>query len=364
MDIGQASCGGLMFDSLKDIQALAGTNHRGRRITVHGASCFFLNVNKKAALRTWQQLSDVATKTGYVPVFASNNILYNWNFESETDFFAPSRLAPGCQTGAVHTEEIADAFNQPDLRAKIAAILEKSDGSDAALNFLLNQNNPILNDILQALLNKPEFRRASADMAVIERQIIDNSQFLSALPSIMQSYTKSKKFESDALIEHQNECDNPTFENFIKASKSFSVEDWLAIKQNPILRINNDLATNEQIKLSELSQKLLLLPVSNISEIAAFLRLGNWEDNPPPHVHIALWKRWNERFGSVPIMVGLNSLEMVVKAPIQSRKVAIEMAFEHAAYSPYCAKRSENNEGDSRLAAELEGAAVWQFYWD
>ena len=94
------------------------------------------------------------------------------------------------------------------------------------------------------------------------------------------------------------------------------------------------------------------------SDIAAHLQFGDWNACPPPHVHVALARRWGERFGAIPICNSSDTVEFTVARPIEDRETALMVAQEHYLYC------SEGADTIDELAASLIGAKVWSFWWD
>lgn len=105
-----------------------------------------------------------------------------------------------------------------------------------------------------------------------------------------------------------------------------------------------------------------LIPTAHPWQIAAHLRFGNWNDCPPPAIHVAFAREWFEAHGARPILNGPDTIEFYVERPIQDRETAIAMAQTHHSY---CSDIVDQGLGTiDSLAAHLMGAKYWYFWWD
>jgi hypothetical protein len=103
---------------------------------------------------------------------------------------------------------------------------------------------------------------------------------------------------------------------------------------------------------------IALIPTLRPWEIAAFLRFGGFDRCPAPDVHVALWRRWYDRWRAVPVAVTSDTVEMLVERPPRQRHEALELAAEQDAYCGGIAgSRAE-------LAACLLGGSAWYFWWE
>lgn len=102
-----------------------------------------------------------------------------------------------------------------------------------------------------------------------------------------------------------------------------------------------------------------LLPTSDATATAAYLRFGGWNDCPPPPVHVAIARKWRGSHGAVQICNTYDTIEFKVARPITDRKEALDMAMAHYCY---CSDRVPDDLETS--AAALLGSTVWQFWWD
>ncbi len=107
---------------------------------------------------------------------------------------------------------------------------------------------------------------------------------------------------------------------------------------------------------------LATLPTARSWETPAYLRFGHWNDCPQPHVHVAMAKRWNERFGAELIAATGDIVEFEVVRPLMDREAAMRLAREQFVY---CADIvQQGTETLECLAASLLRGKCWFFWWD
>jgi hypothetical protein len=105
-----------------------------------------------------------------------------------------------------------------------------------------------------------------------------------------------------------------------------------------------------------------LLPTQRAAEAAAFLAFGGWNACPPPHVHVALARDWETRYGARLIHMSPDVLEYEVSQPPRTREEALALAWVHYRY---CNDTVDQLVGSIEgLAATLRGGRYWYFWWD
>ena len=103
---------------------------------------------------------------------------------------------------------------------------------------------------------------------------------------------------------------------------------------------------------------LLLVPTDISWEVPAYLMLGRGSQMHDPYHHVAMHKRWFERYEAELISVTNDSVEMLVKAPPETIPDAERLAVEHCVYCP------DLGDTVAHLAAERVDCGVWTFWWD
>ncbi|MFN7956299.1 MAG: DUF4253 domain-containing protein [bacterium] len=97
-------------------------------------------------------------------------------------------------------------------------------------------------------------------------------------------------------------------------------------------------------------------------DVPAIVRFGGWNSCPPTHVHVAMLKRWHERFGACLVGLSRDRLEVEVARRPRGRGEALALAREQFLY---CDELVLTEHGSlPALAACLLASDVWSFRWD
>jgi Domain of unknown function (DUF4253) len=199
------------------------------------------------------------------------------------------------------------------------------------------------------------------------RGLIEAYQFE---PSLIPSdvLDKAKKIELGFDIEKYRVQENLDAEAHMK-----SLGMKLDMEENPFPKIGKWPSQPEGLELPTIPYdgetgkpleivNIILVPAEAASDVPAYLHWGNWNSCPPPEVHIAMLRKWNQRYGAE--LVGLTRDVMnlrVVKRP-ESKDVALKLATEQY---HYCADIvDQGTETLAPLAALLMASGWWYFWWD
>jgi Domain of unknown function (DUF4253) len=107
---------------------------------------------------------------------------------------------------------------------------------------------------------------------------------------------------------------------------------------------------------------LALLPACEPWQAPVRLRFGGFNECPSPAQHGAMLRHWQARHGAEPEALSHDTLELRVARPPADPAAALALAREQAAY---CAElAAPGPEALGRLAASLQGATVWRFWWE
>lgn len=107
---------------------------------------------------------------------------------------------------------------------------------------------------------------------------------------------------------------------------------------------------------------IVLVPTRRSWEAPAWLNYGGWNECPAPEVHVALLRRWHDRYGAEVLSMGPETIELAVSRPVTDREEALALADEHFLYCYDIVV--QGTETLDRLAAHLVDATVWYFWWD
>ncbi len=168
----------------------------------------------------------------------------------------------------------------------------------------------------------------------------------------------------------------PTVSDYQAAAAEIDLEAWLEVRQDAAIELESQaepdngssqkhlIAATRAQQLIDSGQYLLLVPVVDTDLVPAFFHLGGVNDMPPAHVHLALMRRWAERYGVKPKILGLgpDSLYVYVAKPVCSGEKATRLAIEHFRYCPDSVLQTLGSVG--RLASEISGCDLWQFWWE
>lgn len=106
---------------------------------------------------------------------------------------------------------------------------------------------------------------------------------------------------------------------------------------------------------------IMLVPTRDSTEIPAILMYGGWNACPHPSEHVAMLRRWRDRYGAQLIALTGDTLECVVARPagqLEATPLAEEMYW----YSPDIV--DQGTESVDALASSLAGSKYWFFWWD
>lgn len=104
-----------------------------------------------------------------------------------------------------------------------------------------------------------------------------------------------------------------------------------------------------------------LVPVQHAWQVPCQLKPGGWNECPEPHVHLALFKRWYERYGAIVTTVTNDVIQFTVPNP-PTGEAAKSLAWEQYVYCGDIVHQGVGTLGN--LAAALQGSKNWYFWWD
>ncbi len=161
-------------------------------------------------------------------------------------------------------------------------------------------------------------------------------------------------------------------ESYIQQALEFDVVGWL--KENApkgkaswpkkgvppltgIMNINDPVTGERKPEIN-----IGLVEVRTDWHIFARLGYGGWNDCPPPHIHVALHKYWDEKYKTSPVYVCGDTIEMLIQAPAPDQETALALAKEQYAYCYDIVEQGVGSVG--KLASSLLESKYWYFWWD
>lgn len=107
----------------------------------------------------------------------------------------------------------------------------------------------------------------------------------------------------------------------------------------------------------------ILLPETPRSyEVPAYLGFGGWNAYPDPHEHVAVLRRWHERYGVELFLVETDVLALAVGRLPETEEEARALAWEYFLYDEDSVYQGAETLG--ALASLLANARFWHFWWD
>ncbi|MBS2009840.1 MAG: DUF4253 domain-containing protein [Cyanobacteria bacterium SZAS TMP-1] len=352
-------------------------------------NCFSIAIDSRSPMKVLQQLRSVTEETGFFPVFPAKGEPDKWNFEEA--YSATSAFVPASGPGpAVHSQKpnyttIEDASERRNaIRQDMLKEYGMTDATAEQLNRPLTQDkleavirndaNPMVLASMGNLFDLPSYKELSrfgppvpSINEMIAQQIEHVEQLVSTTagrPQRHAYWNALKNFEAEALSKFCKVGKQASLAGLISAGENLDVEKWLELKKADAMVETGDFSKEKlPAAKSPTSKRVLLLPVKKAWHVPAILRLGNWNENPPAQVHVAMLKRWHERFGAEVVAVGRDTMYVEVKTPVSTKDAALQLAYEQFAYCPDTVLQG----GDgtlSGLAVDLLDRRVWQFWWD
>jgi hypothetical protein len=141
------------------------------------------------------------------------------------------------------------------------------------------------------------------------------------------------------------------------------IGDWPDSLPGPLaesasLTLAFDILTRESLPKVHIA----LIPTDDWTEIPAYLRWGNWNENPKPEFHVAALRSWRERFGAELVGMGFDTINLRVSRGPKSREEALALAQEQYVYCNDIV--DQGTQTYSALAASLMASDWWFFWWD
>jgi hypothetical protein len=108
---------------------------------------------------------------------------------------------------------------------------------------------------------------------------------------------------------------------------------------------------------------IVLWPTRRGEEVPALMRYGGWNACPMPHEHVAVMRRWAERYEAEVLAIAGDVVEFRVGRPPKTDAAAVRLLREQYAY---CSEVTVSADAGAmrRLAGPLKAARVWSFWWD
>ncbi len=144
--------------------------------------------------------------------------------------------------------------------------------------------------------------------------------------------------------------------------------DWLDVEQLEGYDPEDYIALDEMfVTVEQPPVEVVLLPVRESWMVFALMAPtgGDSQQYNSDELHVAIHKRWHERYGAELVAMTEDSLELFVARPPQDPAAALELAWEHHAYCHDAVFQNFPNVGTvAELAARYLRRRAWHFWWD
>jgi hypothetical protein len=205
----------------------------------------------------------------------------------------------------------------------------------------------------------------SADGMETAKKFLAVSENTGYVPLFIENEDYDDYMENLVDNHRRTSNDGSTFAaKLIAAGESLDVDEWMAKHGNYKDEIGDFSKSKTTWSKIPTAEKLILVPVKNSWQIPAVIYFGGWNSCPRAEVHIAMHKRWHDKYRSELVALGKDAVYCFVNKPIRTRDDALLLAKEQAVY---CHDNVDQGSGDgtiSGLAVDLLDATAWSFWWD
>jgi len=321
---------------------------------------YVLRKTKAMKISHWLRLNHLLANLGYCAVFVAELERLQFlssNLDLAQEFFQEFELDLAASEQVLHSGIFAAA---PPPAAPAPAF-----GQEILLRQKLKQ--ALENLHLHSTVSEPTGYATAMQFLAGESCVLTTEAF-------EQAALKLDQLESielvDALDNLRQRHKVPTVSDYEQAARQLDLEAWLEVRQDPAIetRIEQDYAEAEQVAATRAQefvdqvQYLLLVPVATTEMVPGFFHLGGVNDMPAAHVHMAFLRRWKKTNKARLLGVGPDALYVHLEKPALTDEKARHLAIEHFRYCPDNVMQSMGT--ISRLADEIKGCDLWQFWWE
>ncbi|MEM7245822.1 MAG: DUF4253 domain-containing protein [Acidobacteriota bacterium] len=122
-------------------------------------------------------------------------------------------------------------------------------------------------------------------------------------------------------------------------------------------------STHDVLSMEPLDRVVIaLIPTPRSWEAPAWIRFGGFNECPRPDEQAAIFRRWARRHGVEVVALSWDIAELAVLEPVETREGALALAQEQFLYCPDVVH--QGTESLKGLAATIQDARVWSFWWD
>ncbi len=177
-----------------------------------------------------------------------------------------------------------------------------------------------------------------------------------------------------SVVELAVACEDSS-EDILAQAQAIDIEEWLKSQIDAEFSENEDSVDTRGRYIEPLSQArstltgkphkeiyFALVETEFAWQVPAIIKPGGWNACPGAAIHVALFKRWFDRYGAVVTTMSNDVIEFQVARPPKTIEEALALAQEHYIY---CEDIVHQGVGSvSNLARLLLNRTNWYFWWD
>jgi len=107
-----------------------------------------------------------------------------------------------------------------------------------------------------------------------------------------------------------------------------------------------------------------LVPVARPADVPAVLGWLGATNYFTPNELTVMLRSWEERFDTVPVLLGFDQLMLAVGRPVRTQSEALAIAAEHYVFCPDMILQEGPGSIEEYAKSAVEGAATWWCWWD
>ena len=144
---------------------------------------------------------------------------------------------------------------------------------------------------------------------------------------------REKSYKEDGLIDIQEEAD----EGCIACNSIYAGEK------------------NENVFIAK-------VPTTKPYEVFAYIPMGGFNECPENTTHMAIAKRWYEKYKAYPVCIGCDTIQFIVPEAVSEEEEIEKLAMEQYLYCGDVVWQGVQKV--SNLQNTLRNSTVWYFWWD
>ena len=217
--------------------------------------------------------------------------------------------------------------------------------------------------IMNAVIDSDDDSESIMDLGIRENKKRDeffkNGMIDFETSEVIERYRKnmiSKDFSAGKeLLDEMIENNREYFGGYELEKDELEVEDDPTADMDD-LDFEEEMEKQGEILIAE-------IPVENPWEIFAYIPFGGWNDCPGNEDIMSISKYWFEKYGAIPFAISNNTLEYIVKNPVDDED-KIRFTEEFYAFCPDSVDKYMESFNIDKLAKKIYKNKLWNFQWN